>query len=835
MRCKFTRARIAAALAALVVAGGAHAARAQTGAAVTGTVTDPQNLALAGVAVVLGTPAGGFVASATTDRSGEFVIPNVASGEYVLVATLLGFETHEELIAVGSSVADTAITLEVGAFEQEVTVSALMPEVATELLITAGEIERRVAQDLAQSLRDHAGVTALRRGAINLDPSVRGLYAEQIGVFVDGTRTFAAGPARMDSGLSHVSPHALQSLHVVRGPYALTWGAGTLSAIRADTFKPAFSGGALELGGRAGYNYGSNGGANDALASLHGSSDRLRFTFQHNTRTGNDYTDGNGATVQGDYESFDTRWSLGGRLTGRTLLEYTGGYQKQNDIDYPGRILDATLFETQSHALYFSHVRPTGLVSEIAGQVYLNAKSHVMNNDNKPTAVRNPQRTPPFPIDVHLPTSSDTLGGRFHAALETGPLSYKLGFDAYRLAQNATQTVTDRDTGQIHHNMHPVWPNAEMTNIGGYAQVVYDRGRSSFGGTVRVDSERARVGGVTQFFAENAVPAYGPHAVHGHFHPQAPMHDTPADGHPAGHDMGHDNDAAMAGHAMDAHAAGHGPAALASGDPFAQNNVNVSAAANASLRVTDAWLVTLGVGRAVRSPSALERFADRFPAIKFQTAAEFVGNPLLVPEKSLEVNAGTTLRVAQATLEGDVFWRAIDDYITVAHDPNLSQRLPLSPAQVFRYVQADSARFIGLDLRAESAAGPWLSLRGAWSFVRAEDLLFDEPLFGIPPFEQRYAIDVHNPARTRWVELQITNTAAQNRVAAARLEMRTAGWTTVDLTAGGQLVDGVTLRAGIRNLTDEFYVNHLNSLNPFSGQRIAEIGRSAYVGLEFAF
>ena len=796
MCCSFARAWLSAALVALAVALAPPVARAQDGGPVTGRVTDAQSLALPGVAVVLRTRDAGFVASATTDRSGAFEIPDVAAGEYVLAAMLLGFATREQPIAVGAGGADAAISLEVGAFSQQVTVSALMPEVATELVITADEIERRVAQDLAQSLRDHAGVTALRRGAINLDPSVRGLYAEQIGIFVDGTRTFAAGPARMDSGLSHVSPHALQSLHVVRGPYALTWGAGTLSAIRADTFKPAFSGGAFEIGGRAGYNYGSNGGANDAIASLHGSSDRVRFTFQHNARTGNDYTDGDGATVQGDYESFDTRWSLGGRMHDRTLLEYTGGYQKQNDIDYPGRILDATLFETQSHALDISHVRPSGLVSEIAGQVYLNAKSHVMNNDNKPTAVRNPQRTPPFPLDVYLPASSDTLGGRFHAVLETGPLSYKLGFDAYRLQQNATQTITDRDTGQIHHNMHPVWPDAEMTNIGGYAQVVYDHGRNSFGGTVRIDREQARVGGVTPFFADNAVPDYGLHA-------------------------GHD--------------AGQGGTMLLAGDRFAQNNTNVSAAANASLRVTDTWLVTLGAGRAVRSPSALERYADRFPAVKFQTAAEFMGNPLLVPEKSIEVNAGTTLRVAQATLEGDVFWRSIDDYITVAHDPNLTRRLPLSPAQVFRYVQADSARFIGLDLRAESAAGPWLSLRGGWSFVRAEDLLFDEPLFGIPPFEQRYAVDIHNASRTRWVELQITSTAGQQRVAATRFELPTDGWTTIDLTAGGQLVDGVTLRIGVRNLTDEFYINHLNSLNPFTGQRIAETGRSGYVGLEFAF
>ena len=833
MHGKITRLRLVAAL-ALLMAVPASALQAQDRAAVTGVVTDAQNLALPGVAVVLRTAAGGFVAVSTTDRAGRFAMPDVAAGDYVLSAALLGFETRTRPIAVTAGGASAAITLEIGAFTQEVTVSALMPEVANELIITADQIERRVAQDLAQSLRDHAGVTALRRGAINLDPSVRGLYAEQIGVFVDGTRTFAAGPARMDSALSHISPHALASLQVVRGPYALTWGAGTLTAIRANTFKPAFSGGAFEVGGRAGYNYGSNGDANDALASLYGSSDRVRFTFQHNTRAGNDYTDGRGVTVQGDYESFDTRWSLGGRLGGGTLLEYSGGYQKQNDIDYPGRILDATFFETHSHALDFSHQRPSGLVSEIAAQVYLNDKRHLMNNDNKPTAVANPHRTPPFAIDVDLPTSAETIGGRFHAALAAGPLRYKLGLDTYRLHQNATQTVSDRDTGQIHHNLHPVWPDAEMTNLGGYAQVVYDVARSTFGGTVRVDREQARVGGVTRFFADNAVPAYGLHEMHGRFHLQAPAHGGHGTaGHDAGHGMAGQDTGHDAGHGASHH--GAAPATLVSAERFGQNNVNVSAAANASVRITDTWLVNLGVGRAVRNPSVLERYADRFPAVKFQTAAEFVGNPLLVPEKSFEVNAGTVLRMAQATVEADVFWRSINDYITVAHDPNVNQRLPLSPAQVFRYVQADAAHFAGVDVRAESAAGPWLSLRGGWSFVQAEDLLFNEPLFGVPPFEQQYALDVHNPSRTRWLEVLVTNTAAQDRVAATRFELATAGWTTIDVSVGLELAAGVTLRGGVRNLTDEFYVNHLNSLDPFAGLRIAEIGRSGYFGLEYAF
>ena len=383
------------------------------------------------------------------------------------------------------------------------------------------------------------------------------------------------------------------------------------------------------------------------------------------------------------------------------------------------------------------------------------------------------------------------------------------------------------------HDGHPVWPDAEMTNLGGYAQVLYERGRSTIGGTLRVDREEAQIGRVTSFFAHNAVPAYALHAAHGRFH-CVTAHCMPGmtgmtgmTGHaPTGH-----VDQATDGHGM----TGHGAAMLVPGDRFAQTNTNVSAAVNASLRITDTWRVTLGAGRAVRNPSALERYADRFPAVKFQTAAEFIGNPNLVPEKSLEFNVGTTLRAGEATAGLDVFVRNVDDYITVALDPNLQKRLPLSPDVLYRYVQADAARFAGFDLTASSPAGDWIDLRGGWSYVRAEDVLFDEPLFGIPPFEQRYAVEVHNPARSAWVELQVTSTATQERVAATRLEQATAGWTTVDLLAGVRATETLTIRAGVQNLTDEYYVNHLNSLNPFTRQRIAEVGRRVYTGLEYDF
>ena len=73
------------------------------------------------------------------------------------------------------------------------------------------------------------------------------------------------------------------------------------------------------------------------------------------------------------------------------------------------------------------------------------------------------------------------------------------------------------------------------------------------------------------------------------------------------------------------------------------------------------------------------------------------------------------------------------------------------------------------------------------------------------------------------------------RVAEARFELATGGWTTLDIRGGARLAEGFTLRIGIENLTNEFYATHINSINPFTRERIAEFGRSFFVGADFGF
>ncbi len=139
-----------------------------------GVVVDPQTLPLPGVSVDLRTPDGSFVATASTDRNGRFQFA-VPTGSYRLTASLLGFETVARGVLISDPASDVRIELPIGSFRQDVIVTATMPELAMEYVVPASEAEQRANRDVAEHLRTEAGMSAVRRGPVNLEPTIRGL------------------------------------------------------------------------------------------------------------------------------------------------------------------------------------------------------------------------------------------------------------------------------------------------------------------------------------------------------------------------------------------------------------------------------------------------------------------------------------------------------------------------------------------------------------------------------------------------------------------------------------------------------------------------------------
>ncbi len=657
--------------------------------------------------------------------------------------------------------------------QQTITVTRTSPDHEAEDDASAETIQAYGGQDLAEGLRAVPGLAATRRGAVNLDPSFRGLHATQLATFVNGTRGFAAGPARMDSELSHISLHEIQRVQLVKGPYALAWGAGAMSALNVETFVPAFAANGGETHGSVALRYGDNQKRRDGAASIWHSDETWRVQLFHNQRYNDDYRDGTGREVPSSYETAESMIGFGVKLGAATSLQYKGHYQDQSDLDYPGRLLDATYFKNRLHDLKLVSEN-RGVFERVQFQIYSNHKDHAMNNDQKPTATANPNRRPPFPLEITVETESNTHGAKAAAAFKAAGLSLTLGADYYALDQVAARRIARRDTGMVMRNQ-VIWPDATTEVLGGYLSLHHKSLGLTWNATVRFDASQTEIARASEFFQDQTA-----------------------------------------------------------GD-LDRSDSDLSGAVSVLVPLKPAWLLTLGAGSVVRVPTILERYADRFPSTAFQSAAEFVGNPELVPERANEINAALTFKQNRFFLSTDLFYRVLDDNISYQHDPNLTPALPLSPATVYRYINGEGADYAGAEIRWQLQAVAGLTWHSSAAYTYGKDDETDEPAVGVAPLRWHNSLRYETRADEAWGEMRVTSVAGQNRVAAGRMEQATPGYTLVDVQGGCALGKGLQLSLGVRNLGDKSYVDHLNSRNPFNGQRVAEPGRSYFGNLSYRF
>jgi iron complex outermembrane recepter protein len=227
----------------------------------------------------------------------------------------------------------------------------------------------------------------------------------------------------MDTPLSHVDPSAIKGMEVMKGPYALTWGAGNMSAIRVETQRLPLRGTAPVSGQlRAGYD--TNLSATETGLELIGTASSVAYAASGAWREGGDYVSGAGLETPSSFTSGEVRGRLGLFTGPASTLTASGWYQGQRDIDYPGRPLDAAFFDTYNGSLRWQHQPAAGVVRSFDAMAYVYAVDHAMNNDGKPTALANPDRMPPFAMDILTVANTEMVGGRLATELAragTGP------------------------------------------------------------------------------------------------------------------------------------------------------------------------------------------------------------------------------------------------------------------------------------------------------------------------------------------------------------------------------------------------------------------------------
>ena len=204
---------------------------------ITGNVRDSSGAAVHNAEVLLATPGMAVVATARSDADGRFTIVAPVPGRYLLIVRAPAFGEFRQAVTVdGSSSDPISIVLQIGGFEEEVTVSAIRDHVDSLRVaaqpvnvITAEEIAERVQTVVAQAVQGEAGVQLQRTSPTMAGIFVRGLTGNKVNVFIDGVR-YSNGAQRggVNTFLDLIEPEALATIEVLRGPSSAQYGSDAL-------------------------------------------------------------------------------------------------------------------------------------------------------------------------------------------------------------------------------------------------------------------------------------------------------------------------------------------------------------------------------------------------------------------------------------------------------------------------------------------------------------------------------------------------------------------------------------------------------------------------------
>ncbi|HEX5081062.1 MAG TPA: carboxypeptidase-like regulatory domain-containing protein, partial [Blastocatellia bacterium] len=141
-----------------------------TSGSITGNVTDPQLSAVTGATVSVTDEARSLTLTATTDKEGRFVFPQVPPGSYKLTVEAAGFKKMERtglLLVANDKLALGDLALEVGQANETVTVTAEATLVQAESAERSYAVQGEIVRNIAVNGRGITALTSIVPGLVS--------------------------------------------------------------------------------------------------------------------------------------------------------------------------------------------------------------------------------------------------------------------------------------------------------------------------------------------------------------------------------------------------------------------------------------------------------------------------------------------------------------------------------------------------------------------------------------------------------------------------------------------------------------------------------------------
>ncbi|WP_417446159.1 TonB-dependent receptor domain-containing protein [Kangiella sp.] len=219
----------------------------------------------------------------------------------------------------------------------------------------------------------------------------------------------------------------------------------------------------------------------------------------------------------------------------------------------------------------------------------------------------------------------------------------------------------------------------------------------------------------------------------------------------------------------------------------------------------------------------------------------YIGDINLDPETAYQIDTGFDYVNGGFKVSPRVFYSQVKDYIEA--NPSEDQRAIMAAGMMgdpapLQFTNIDASLW-GFDANWRYDMPSDFFLSGVVSYVRGERDDSDINLYRIAPLNTRFVWGYQGVQFSTQFAAQVY--ADQDRVSSINNETETAGYMVWDWMADYMFDGGLTVRAGVENLFDKQYVEHLGGVNRAAGsdiavgERLPGNGRNVYVGFEFTF
>ncbi|MFT5758667.1 MAG: iron complex outermembrane receptor protein [Alteromonadaceae bacterium] len=682
--------------------------------------------------------------------------------------------------------------------------------------------------DLANWLTSVPGANVNSNGPVTGIAQYRGLYGDRIAISLDNHPVIGAGPNSMDTPLSYSTPLIVDSMTVYRGIAPVAAGINTLAgSIKVNMRKAdVVDGSRLQTTGDFQTGYRSNNNAQTLSSVINVSKSNVGVMLYGNVQSGDDMESGSGDTISPT--EFEKR-QFGGDM------RYGGfGQDHEAEIGFSYHYTDTQNSGTPALPMdiecIFSH--RAGLDGEFSLGLwqafwtlgFVDADHGMTNflmrkNDNGKKYRRNNATAITTDFSFSLQRSF-ALG------------DIEIGFDGYLAEHNSVITNPNNAMFTVVN-----FNDVQDDRVGLYLQWQQQFGDTNIQLGTRIKSIKADADEVATSMAMMDMPM------------------SATDMNPAiGTDLDTDMDNMAAGMAgdmstnMDDMTGSMGNDMPSMGDLARnlRNNFNtndrsrsdtlVDFALNSETQLSEALTAHVGLGIKTRAPSYQERYLWT-PMESTGGLADgntYIGDLNLKAERAYQVDLGLHYQTQQFSISPHIFYQNIDDYIqgTSLGMTDMSAKMMANmmsgDENPLKFSNVD-AKLYGMDINWRYELSEHLQLSGVASYVRGERRDIDDNLYRVAPLNGQ--LNVTYSAQSWIVNAAIVGAVKQDKVSLTNAEKESAGYGIVNLDIQYFINTDVTIRAGIDNVFDKEYQNHLGGYNRVKGSDIAVMARLPATGL----